>query len=51
MSSEETPDSRTAQLAALSGCAAFFFGLFLAPIAGVVLLHKNAKDRGASKAA
>lgn len=23
----------------------FFFGLFLAPIAGVILLYKNAKER------
>ena len=29
----------------------FFFGLFLAPIAGVVLLYKNAKGRRASKEA
>ena len=29
----------------------FFFGLFLAPIAGVVLLYKNSKDRQAAKAA
>ena len=28
----------------------FFFGLFLAPIAGVVLLYKNSKDRQAPKA-
>jgi hypothetical protein len=29
----------------------FFFGLFLAPIAGVVLVYKNAKDRRIGKAA
>ena len=29
----------------------FFFGLFLAPVAGVVLLSKNSKDRRTSKAA
>ena len=29
----------------------FFFGLFLAPIAGVVLLYKNSKDGQAGKAA
>jgi hypothetical protein len=40
-----------AQITGRNAWAWFFFGLFLAPIAGVVLLYKNAKDRGAVKAA
>lgn len=34
-----------AQMTKRNAWAWFFFGLFLAPIAGLVLLNKNSKDR------
>ncbi len=40
-----------AQMTNRNAWAWFFFGLFLAPIAGVVLLYKNAKERRAPGAA
>jgi hypothetical protein len=39
-----------AQTTNRSAWAWFFFGLFLAPIAGLVLLYKNTNDRRAGKA-
>jgi hypothetical protein len=40
-----------AQMTSRSAWAWFFFGLFLAPIAGVVLLHKNSNELKAKRAA
>jgi hypothetical protein len=39
-----------AQVTKRNAWAWFFFGLFLAPIAGVVLLYKNSKERAAKAA-
>jgi hypothetical protein len=40
-----------AQMTSRSAWGWFFFGLFLAPIAGVVLLHKNSNELKAKRAA
>jgi hypothetical protein len=40
-----------AQMTSRSAWGWFFFGLFLAPIAGVVLLHKNSNELKSKRAA